>query len=86
MTLPHEEVRALKRTHKFMSNLLQATWSRRYFIQLACRPKMRERLRSEAYSCIRHYPFDCNIDRRWPDVCECGDSKRFCKCERKEEE
>jgi hypothetical protein len=56
MTVASEQVYALKRTRTFLRALLTG-------------PRMPMKvLRAEAGSCLRHYPFDCHIDRRWSEV------------------
>lgn len=72
MTMPYEEVTALKRSRKWLRHLLTA-------------PRMTlKELRDGSYSCLRHYPPDYTIDEKWSDeVCEHGDDRRFCnKCEK----
>ena len=77
MSLPDENVRALKRTHEFMRDILT--------MRVSDFRKMKkeefERWRREAYYCIKHYPFDCEIDQKWSDeVClACGQDKRWHK-------
>jgi len=70
MTMPNEELRALKRSHSFLSSLLSATWSWRYFARLATSSKMRDRLRGEVYGCLRHYPFEYILDEMWKERIE----------------
>lgn len=75
MSLPEEKKRALKRTHEFMRSLLT--------MRLSDFRKMKkeefEEWRKEAYYCIKHYPFDVDIDRYFEnEVCkECGFSNPF---------
>ena len=75
MSLPDEEVRSLKRTHKFMCDILA--------MRVSDFRKMKkegfEEWRQEAYYCIKHYPIDFEIDKRWSDeVClECGRDRRW---------
>jgi len=69
MTLANESLRALKRTHQFLRDI-------------SCAPKMMPatELRNRAMSCLHHYPFDCQLDRRWADdVCEHGDMRIWCR-------
>ncbi len=82
MSLPHEELRALKKSRTLLGSLLMATWDWRYFARLALSKKMRVRFRDEIYYCLRHYPL-C-VDKLFQDtVCsECGDTVWFCKCEK----
>jgi hypothetical protein len=67
MTVASEEVYALKRTRTFLRALLTG-------------PRMPMKvLRAEAGSCLRHYPGDYAVGKRWADdVCEHGD-RRFCR-------
>ena len=77
ITLPNEEVWALKKTHRFMRDILS--------MRVSDFRKMGKEgfaeWRKEAYYCIKHYPFDMHIDRRWSDdVCEeCGQDRRWHK-------
>lgn len=77
MSLPDEKVRALKRTHEFMRDILT--------MRVSDFRKMGragfEEWRREAYYCIKHYPFDYEIDKKWSDeVCLVrGQDKRFHK-------
>ena len=82
MSLPHEEIRALKKSRTFLGSLLMATFSWHYFARLALSKKMRLRLRDEIYYCIKHYPLV--VDKLFENtLCsECGDTKWFCKCEK----
>ena len=79
MTLPNEQKRSLKRTRDFLRAILP--------MRLTDFRKMGkdgfEEWRMQAYSCLRHYPYDCHLDARWSDdVCEHGDMRRWCrKCE-----
>lgn len=52
MTLPHERTNALIRTKKLLKSLLDKSKTPRV-------PKM---VRLDAYWCLRHYPFDFEID------------------------
>ena len=82
MTLPHEQVFALKRSHKFLQSILT--------MRLCDFRKMKkdefQAWKNEAYYASKHYPYDHEIDNRWSDdVCKkCSDTKTWCKC--KEEE
>ena len=65
MTMPNEELRALQITRKQLVAMMYATHNWRYFAKLTLSKKMRERLRSEIYSCLRHYPFNCTLEKMW---------------------
>jgi len=76
MTLPSEEVSALKRTHEFLRELLTG-------------PRLPMKvLRDKAYSCLRHYPWDIHINERWSDdVCEHGTDRQWCpKCDKEDDD
>ena len=83
MSIPEENLRALKRSHKFISSLL--TMKKQTFRNMSADEF--EIWRKTAYSCVRHYPFDCHLDQLYSDlICqECGQSKPFHKmgCESK---
>ena len=68
MTLPSEQVGALKRTREFLREILNGA-------------RMPTKvLRDKAYSCLRHYPWDLHIDQRWDDdVCEHGEDRQWCR-------
>ena len=55
MTLPSEELNALKFTRKFLEDLISPTRSKRV-------PK---HIRERARGILRHYPFDCTLDPKW---------------------
>jgi hypothetical protein len=57
MSLPFEEVYSLKRTRDFLREILTMK---------AKDVKITE-LRAEAYSCLRHFPFDLVIDDLWEE-------------------
>lgn len=63
MTLPDEEVRAIKKTHEFMSKIL--------LMKISDFRRMSkdefEAWRIECYYCIKHFPFDSTIDKLWAD-------------------
>jgi len=69
LTLPSESLRAVKRTREFLRSIL--TENRR--------PQFA--LKELASSCLRHYPFDFNLDKYWSeDVClEHGNDRIFCR-------
>ena len=68
MTLPSEEVRALRITRDFLRDILRGP--------RAPQKEMRQR----AASCLRHFPFDYTITKRWADeVCEHGTDRQFCR-------
>jgi len=70
MTLPSEEVYSLKRTREFLRRIITG-------------PRQPQKaLKDEAHSCLRHYPWDMHIEKRWAkDVCEHGTDRVFCqKC------
>jgi len=72
MTLPSEEISALKRTREFLREIMTG-------------PRMpMKAMRDRAYSCLKHYPWDMHIDERWSDkVCKrCGRDLEWCKCEK----
>ena len=61
MTLPDEELMALKRTHKFMRDIL--------LMRVSDFRKMKkeefEKWRTDCYYAIKHFPFDSTIERLW---------------------
>ena len=64
MTLPNEELRALKRTHEFMRELL-AIPNKSHFTKMT-----KEEFadwKKEVYYAIKHYPFDYVIDQLWEE-------------------
>ena len=68
MTLPSESLRAVKQTREFLRSIL--TENRR--------PQFA--LKELASSCLRHYPFDFNLDKYWSEhVCEHGNDRIFCR-------
>ena len=60
MTLPNEELRALKQTHGFMRWLLSV--KKMDLINMPI-----DDLKKEVYHCIKHYPFDCVLDEMWKE-------------------
>ena len=86
MSLPEENLRALKRSHRFITSLL--TMKKQTFRNMSADEF--EIWRKSAYACVRHYPFDYHLDQLYSDlICdECGQSKPFHKmgCESKETE
>ena len=64
MTLPNEELRALKRTHEFMRDIL-AIPNRAHFSKMT--KEEFEAWKREAYYCIKHYPFDFVLDELWEE-------------------
>ena len=58
MSLPEENKRALKATHKFMTAILGMKVSD--FRKMG--QEGFDEWRRDAYWCIKHYPFDCQID------------------------
>lgn len=63
MTLPNEELRALKRTHQFMLDILSMRVSD--FRKMS--KEEFEKWRIEAYYCIKHYPFDFQLEQMWDE-------------------
>ena len=59
MTLPTEELMALKRTRKFLLGIMERNLTE-------IRKDARE-IREEAGRCLRHYPFDMTIDALWAE-------------------
>jgi hypothetical protein len=57
VTLPDEELRAIKETRKFLLDLSDRTEKR---IPSATRARARR--------CLRHFPYDVVIEDRYPDV------------------
>jgi hypothetical protein len=53
MTLPHERTRAVERTREFLRDLLDPKKT----------PKIPKAIREKAYRCLRHFPWDLDIDR-----------------------
>lgn len=82
MTMPHEELNALKRAHVFLVQqcLWQTPWSMLWLILTGRFQKWRK----DAYWCLRHYPYDCKLDRLYlSDVCpDCYQTRNFCKCKK----
>lgn len=67
MTMPSEQVSALKRTRDFLRSILLEPR----------RPQFA--LKAEACSCLRHFPFDYVIDDKWSDeVCVHGEDGQWC--------
>ena len=58
MSLPDENKRALKKTHKFMRDVLMM---RKTDFRKMTKEEF-EVWRKEVYYCIKHYPFDYQID------------------------
>jgi len=54
MTIPSEELNALKRTHKFLMELIR--------MNITEIRKNARNIRKEASSCLHHYPFECHLD------------------------
>lgn len=81
MTMPSEEIRALKRAHKFLvEECLWQSWKTMLWKIITGRFKQ---WRHDCYwLCLRHYPFDCKIDRLYSnEVCpDCESDRQFCKC------
>ena len=70
MTLPSEKAKSIKRTRDFLR-------------EIAAGPRMPTKLmRERANSCLKHYPWDIDIDKKWADeVCtKCGTDIEWCKC------
>ena len=57
MTVPHEALRALKRTRKFLMEIIKM---KRTEIR-----KNPAELQDKAYRCIRHFPFDVTLDEMY---------------------
>ncbi|MBD3261038.1 MAG: hypothetical protein GF334_05050 [Candidatus Altiarchaeales archaeon] len=57
MTLPVEELSALKRTREFLRDMLGSNLT-------TIRKNARE-IRERAGRCLKHYPFDMHIDSVW---------------------
>ncbi len=53
MTLPEERVNALKITRDFLRSLLDPKKT----------PRIPKKIRTEAYWCLRHYPYDMDIKK-----------------------
>jgi hypothetical protein len=77
MTMPNEELAALKRSHKFLTSIM--TMRKQTFRNMSLEEF--EGWKRQAYSCIRHFPFDIHLDELYKDqVCiECGQSVEFHK-------
>ena len=68
MTLPSEQVYALKATREFLRELLSGKAMKVSVI------------RARAGSCLRHYPHDYEIRNRWSaSVCDHGQDREFCQ-------
>lgn len=61
MTMPNEELAALKRTHDFMRSILTMRVSD---FRKMKKPEF-EQWRENAYYCLKHYPADYIIDDLW---------------------
>ncbi len=61
MTLPDEELHALKRTHEFMRNIL--TMRVTDFRKMG--KEGFEQWRTDCYYCIKHWPYDFVLDELW---------------------
>ena len=59
MTLPTEELMALKRTRKFVLGIME-----RNLTELR---KDARAIRDDAARCLRHYPFDMTIEALWAE-------------------
>lgn len=55
MTLPHEEIYALINTRAFLVRLLNPKDT----------PRVPKSVRKEAYWCLRHYPYDSSLKRKY---------------------
>lgn len=53
MTLPDERLRALKRTRKFLIDLLNPQET----------PKVPKAIRQQASACLKHFPYDYQLDQ-----------------------
>jgi hypothetical protein len=53
MTLPHERSRAIEQTRNFLRELLDPSKT----------PKIPKAIRTQAYWCLRHFPWDLDINR-----------------------
>ena len=62
MTMPDEELRALKNTRDFLRHLLGSNVT-------TIRKEARE-IRDRAYRCLKHYPFDIYLDKMWKERIE----------------
>jgi len=58
MTLPFEEVSALKKSREFLRALLDPKQT----------PRIPKHVRQRAGACLRHYPWDMRIEEKWPEV------------------
>ena len=75
MTLPDESLRAVKRSRDFLRSILP--------MKVSDFRKMGkdgfDEWRMRAYGCLRHYPGDYILAKRWADeVCEHGKDRRWC--------
>jgi len=59
MTIPSEEMWALKRTRKFLSELIT--------MKLTDIRKNPKELKRQASSCIRHFPWDMTVEEIWKE-------------------
>jgi hypothetical protein len=55
MTLPHEEYMSLSNTKQFLLELLDPKKT----------PRVPKRIRLKARSCLKHYPFDLELKKKW---------------------
>ena len=72
MTLPSEELRAIKNTREFLRELLQ----------VKAKDLRVGWIRERVCRLLSHYPWDLHIEARYDDVCECGIDKQWCRCDR----
>jgi len=71
MTLPTEELMALKRTRKFLLSILERNLTE-FLLGILERNlteirKDARSIRDEAARCLRHYPLDMTIDALWAE-------------------
>ena len=75
MTMPDESLRSLKRSHKFLSSLV---FMRKQSFRNMSLEEF-EAWRREAIGCLRHFPFDYQLDQLYAEVVckECGECLEF---------
>ena len=69
MSLPDENLRSLKRTYKFMTTLLNMKKKDLVSIPI-------QEWRDMVYGCIKHYPFDYQLDRLYEQGSPDGSQKQ----------
>lgn len=61
MTMPSERINSLRNTKEFLVRLLNPKET----------PRVPKKIRKDAYWCLRHFPWECNIET-CEKKCKCG--------------